>query len=98
MYYVYILKSLKDNKYYIGQTNDLDRRIRQHMLGKVISTKYRRPFKIVGYKIYESRSQSMWVEHELKAHGDKKKKFIDRIINERPPARRASGPEGGENI
>ena len=96
MYYVYILKSLKDDKYYIGQTNNIENRLKQHFYGKVISTKNRRPLQVVGYKVYETRSEAMWIEHDLKKHGDKKKKFIDNLFKERPPARRAYGPEGGD--
>ena len=47
MFYVYILQSLKDNKYYIGSTNDIDRRLEEHNVGKVTSTRYRRPLKVI---------------------------------------------------
>lgn len=96
MYFVYVLKSLRDNKYYIGQTNDFERRVRQHMLGRVASTKNRRPFRIVGSKMFKTRSESMRMEHQLKLNGEKKREFIDKIIKERPTAFKASGPEGGE--
>ncbi|MBI5476194.1 MAG: GIY-YIG nuclease family protein [Ignavibacteriales bacterium] len=43
-YTVYVLRSLSDVKRYIGMTNDLHRRIREHNSGKVFSTKSRRPF------------------------------------------------------
>jgi putative endonuclease len=44
MYYVYILLSLKDQRTYIGYTNDLGRRITEHNTGKSKSTKNRTPF------------------------------------------------------
>jgi putative endonuclease len=47
MCFVYILLSKQDNKYYIGSTNNLDRRINEHNNGKCISTKNRLPVKIV---------------------------------------------------
>lgn len=50
MYYVYILRSEKDNKLYIGCTNDLKKRFREHSEGKVSSTKKRRPFKLIFYE------------------------------------------------
>lgn len=86
MYYVYVLKSLKDNNYYFGQTNNIGARIKQHFYGKVLSTKNRRPLRLVGYKTYQTRSQAMRVEHNIKKHGDQKKKFINEIFKERPPA------------
>lgn len=79
MFYVYVLKSRKDGNYYIGQTNSIDRRLNQHFMGKVLSTKNRRPFEVVGYKSYETRNESMHIEHMLKSHGDQKKKFIDSL-------------------
>ena len=50
MYYVYILQSLKDKKLYIGFTDDLERRIKEHNEGKKFSTKSRRPFKLMFYE------------------------------------------------
>ena len=76
MYYVYILKSLKDNKYYIGQTENINRRLFLHNSGKVISTKFRRPLILVGFKKFDSRSKSRWFEYNLKHHSDKKYGFI----------------------
>ena len=44
MFYVYILKSLKDNKLYTGKTNDIERRLKEHNGGQTQSTKSRKPF------------------------------------------------------
>ena len=44
MYFVYILQSLKDLGYYIGQSEDLDDRIKKHNKGLVKSTRSRKPF------------------------------------------------------
>jgi len=43
MPFAYILKSLKDGKYYYGSTKNLEIRLRDHQAGKVRSTKGRRP-------------------------------------------------------
>jgi len=79
MYFVYLLKSLKDNNYYIGQKNDVKKRLSVHNLGQVQSTKSRRPFKLVGCQSYESRNEARWAEYNLKNHSDKKKKFIKQL-------------------
>jgi putative endonuclease len=43
MPFAYILKSLKDQKYYYGSTKDLEQRLQSHNKGKVRSTKGRCP-------------------------------------------------------
>ena len=50
-YYVYVLRSKLDGKYYTGFSTDLDKRIEEHNSGKVSSTKYRIPFEIVYYEV-----------------------------------------------
>ncbi len=54
MYYVYILKSKKDNHLYVGYTHDLKKRITMHKLGKVSATKYRKPIELIYYEAYKS--------------------------------------------
>ncbi|MEK7067947.1 MAG: GIY-YIG nuclease family protein [Patescibacteria group bacterium] len=78
MYYVYILKSIKDNKYYIGFSNDLKRRIAEHEAGKVTSTKHRRPFKLICYEVYGAKDIAESREKYLKSsdgHKDINKRF-----------------------
>jgi len=52
MYYVYILSSKKDLKFYIGFTTNLERRIEEHRTGQVQSTRVRRPLRLVMYEAY----------------------------------------------
>jgi len=42
-WYVYILKSLKDNGIYVGMSREPEKRLRLHNKGKTISTRSRRP-------------------------------------------------------
>lgn len=44
MYYLYILKSLKYERHYIGITNDVLKRLAKHNSGSVKSTKAYRPW------------------------------------------------------
>lgn len=46
-YYVYVLRSLKDNKFYTGYTNNIQRRLKEHNIGKVESTCNRIPFELI---------------------------------------------------
>jgi putative endonuclease len=49
-YYVYVLLSDKDNQFYTGYTADLRKRLNEHQSGKVISTKYRLPLKLIYFE------------------------------------------------
>lgn len=66
MFYVYILKSRKDNKIYIGYTNDLRRRKSEHDAGESQSTKGRRPLDLIYYEAYLSKEDAMKREVMLK--------------------------------
>ena len=66
-FYVYILHSEEMDRYYIGQTANLDKRIERHNKGYVKSTKGYRPWQLVYYEKYESRSESMERERYLKS-------------------------------
>ncbi|KXK41860.1 MAG: protein containing GIY-YIG catalytic domain-containing protein, partial [Chlorobi bacterium OLB5] len=58
MYFAYILKSLKDNKYYYGSTGDIKNRLKQHNYGKVKSTKHRMPFILHYSEQFENKSDA----------------------------------------
>ena len=74
MYYVYILQSQKDNKFYTGYTKDLKSRFELHQKGLVESTKNRRPLKLVYYEACLNQKDSLHREKYLKtAYG---KKFL----------------------
>lgn len=66
MYTVYILKSLKDGNFYIGRTNDFDRRFKEHNSGKVQSTKSRLPLILLEKIMTESEADSVRLELEYK--------------------------------
>ena len=66
MYYVYILKSVKDGNLYIGRTNNVNRRVNEHNRGIVSSTKSRRPFMLLKTIEVESEAGSVRVEKEYK--------------------------------
>jgi len=72
MFYVYILLSLKDRKFCIGYSNNLKRRYKEHKLGKVLSTKNRRPLKLVCYEAYLIKMEAIRREKFLKSNDGKK--------------------------
>jgi len=65
-YYVYILYSFKDRQFYAGFTTDLEKRIKRHQAGKVISTKDRRPLKLIFYEAYLNKSDALRREKYFK--------------------------------
>lgn len=60
------LISLKDRRLYIGRTNNLKRRVSEHWRGEVISTKNRRPLKLIFaeafYLVEESKRRERWLK------------------------------------
>ena len=58
MYFTYILKSIKDNSFYYGSTENLDERLKEHNLGKVKYTKGHLPWKIHYFEKFELRTEA----------------------------------------
>jgi len=65
-YYTYVLISDIDKKFYTGWTNDLKSRIIKHNRGLVVSTKNRRPLRLVYYEAFFSRVKAIRREKMLK--------------------------------
>jgi putative endonuclease len=77
-FFVYIIQSKKDGSFYIGQCIDLDYRLSKHNDGfsKYSSTK--RPWKLVYFESYPSRSQAIIRENEIKAK--KSRRYLEYLI------------------
>ena len=65
-YYVYILLSKKDGKFYTGYTSKLKERIIEHNSGKVISTRNRIPFDLVYFEFCLNQTDALHREKYLK--------------------------------
>lgn len=65
-YYVYLLQSAKDKKFYVGYTNNVKRRIEEHNSGNVESTKNRIPFKLIYWEGCLSQKDALKQEKYLK--------------------------------
>ncbi len=82
MYFVYILYSDKCNKYYIGQTESLTRRVEEHNQGKGGAfTSACIPLALVYHESFESRQEAVKREREIK--GKKSRKYIEYLIQSR---------------
>jgi putative endonuclease len=74
--FVYVLKSDRTGKRYIGHTRDLERRLEEHNSGRVKSTKAGSPWTIVAYKKFSSLSEARWVERSLKNSKERLSEFL----------------------
>jgi putative endonuclease len=70
---VYILQSESSNRFYIGSTQDLDRRLSEHARGHTASTRGRRPWKLVYTESFETLLEAHRRELEIKAWKSSKK-------------------------
>ena len=67
-YYVYILRSKKDNHWYTGCTSDLRKRLKQHNNQEFESwTKGRGPFELIYYEAYKHSKDAWTRERQLKS-------------------------------
>lgn len=85
MYYVYVLRSQKDKRLYIGRTNDLRRCMEAHQSGKMAATKERLPLELVYYEAYKAASDATKREKDLNLFGgsySRLKRKIQKSINE----------------
>lgn len=71
MFYVYVLKSVKDNKKYVGFTKNLKLRFELHNKVKVESTKNRRPLKLIYYEACLNQQDATHREKYLKTYHGK---------------------------
>ena len=67
MWFVYIIRSERDGKRYVGMSDDPERRLREHNAGFTKSTKGRRPFRIVYQEQFDSREEAREREKYFKA-------------------------------
>ena len=84
MYYTYIIQSQKSDKFYIGSCHDIDKRIERHNAGATPSTKSGRPWKLVYSEKYQTNSQALKREREIKSK--KSRKYIDYLIENIKPS------------
>ncbi len=80
MFFVYVLKSLKDGTTYIGSTEDLEKRLKEHNQGKTKSIKHKLPVEVVYYEAYGSKTLARKREIELKKNSFAKEQLFKRIF------------------
>ena len=78
MFYLYILYSPVHNRYYVGSTEDLQKRLLRHNSGGVPSTKKYIPWEICYAESYSTRSEAIRREHAIKSK--KSKIYIESLV------------------
>ena len=81
MFFVYLIKSKKDNSIYIGYTNDLLRRMKEHNNGKSKYTNNKHPYELIYYESYKSISDARYRENNLKRFAQAYSQLKKRIKN-----------------
>ena len=80
MFFVYVLKSEKDDSTYIGFTQDLEKRLLEHNAGKTKSIKHKLPMTLEYYEAVHSKTIARKREIELKKNSFAKEQLYKRIF------------------
>ena len=78
MFYVYILKSLKNGRFYTGSTNNVERRLYEHNIGQTKYTSLTRPFELIYKESYNTSLEAKKREKFLKT--GKGRELLKRIL------------------
>ncbi|MBI1807409.1 MAG: GIY-YIG nuclease family protein [Ignavibacteria bacterium] len=79
MHYVYVLQSTKDGKRYVGITNNIIRRLRQHNSGRVPATKGRKPLALLRLEEFDDRSEA--AQREKYSKSGLGRKELEQLLN-----------------
>lgn len=79
MFYVYLLHNKMQSRFYVGSTNALEARLREHNAGRVQSTRAYRPWEMLYYEAYPTEELARKRERRLKAHGNALRELKKRL-------------------
>lgn len=68
MFKVYIIKSTSKKRYYIGHTENIERRLQEHNTGKNKSTKAYAPWLLVYFEPYATKNEAYRREMQIKSY------------------------------
>ena len=80
MAYVYILQSLRDGRFYVGSTINLEQRLKHHFGGFTPSTKRFEQIKLVFSQEYPTLKKARMIEKKLKKL--KRKDYVEKIVKD----------------
>ena len=79
MHFVYLLRSKKDKTFYVGSTNDLKKRLKEHNQGKTKSIRCKLPMSLIYFEAYVNKKMARKRELELKNNSFRKKELLNRF-------------------
>ena len=77
-YFVYILQSEQNGRFYIGHTADLRERMQRHNDGRSLYTKAKGPWKLIYQEEFRSRSEACKREREIKEK--RNRAYIEQLV------------------
>ena len=77
-YFMYILNSVKNGKFYVGCTNNIERRLSEHNNGYSKGSRFNAPFELLYKEEYTSLSEARKRERFIKKQ--KSRKYIESLI------------------
>jgi putative endonuclease len=85
MHYVYVLRSLKDNGFYIGYSANLRKRFSEHVTGGSFATCHRGPWQLI-YEAYLNQADALGREQYLKSGAGRRflKAQLRHYLSEKP--------------
>jgi putative endonuclease len=79
MFFVYILESTMNGRWYIGSTSDIKKRLEKHNQGGVKSTKPYKPYKLIYKEEHDSKEKAVKREYQIKRSGIIRKTIKNQI-------------------
>lgn len=79
MYYVYLMRSKKTGKFYIGFTSDLRKRLSQHNTKESGTTNAYAPYELIYYEAYKAKKDAIVRENKLKHYGQGLSRLKERL-------------------
>jgi len=80
MYFVYLIQSDVDNSFYVGYSQDPNKRLLAHNNGESTYTRRKMPWKLLYIEEYNSKSEALKREKFLKAQ--RNTEFYKKLIKE----------------
>jgi putative endonuclease len=82
MHHVYILYSERIDRYYVGRTENIEKRIEDHNAGRSTYTRRGRPWRLVYQEEFERKAEAIDREIEIKKR--KSRRYIEKLVQSVP--------------